>query len=110
MTIEHQITKPFVKWAGGKGQLLPEIQKTYSVGLGTKYTKYVEPFVGGGAVLFDILNRFDIESVYISDINRELILTYTTIRDNVRQLIVLLQKLQDDYVPLETAICSINTH
>jgi DNA adenine methylase len=45
----------FIKWAGGKGQILPEIRRAYPAGLGTTITKYAEPFVGGGAVLFDIL-------------------------------------------------------
>jgi DNA adenine methylase len=86
--------KPFIKWAGGKGQLLPEIQQMYSSYMGKIYTKYVEPFVGGGAVLFDVLNKFDIESVYISDLNRELILTYKAIQKSVHPLIARLQELQ----------------
>jgi DNA adenine methylase len=66
--------KPFLKWAGGKGQLLSEIEKYYPFENG-KITKYAEPFVGGGAVLFDVLNKYDLETVYISDINAELINT-----------------------------------
>ena len=60
----------------------------------------LEPFVGGGAVLFDIISRFDIEDVYISDINAELINTYCVIRDNVDKLIELLLTYQTEYVPL----------
>ncbi|MEG2014012.1 MAG: DNA adenine methylase, partial [Anaerovoracaceae bacterium] len=68
------IAKPFVKWAGGKGQLLSDIRKTYPKELGETITKYAEPFVGGGAVLFDILNTYPtVKEVYISDINAELI-------------------------------------
>ena len=52
--------KPFLKWAGGKGQLLSEIEKYYPFGDG-KIIKYAEPFVGGGAVLFDILSKYDLE-------------------------------------------------
>ena len=63
--------KPFLKWAGGKGQLLSEIEKYYPFADG-KITKYAEPFVGGGAVLFDILSKYDLDEVYISDINAEL--------------------------------------
>lgn len=91
--------KPFIKWAGGKSQLLNEIAKQYPTGLGTKYTKYAEPFIGGGAVLFDLLNKFEFESVFINDINRELINTYAVIRDNVDDLVSRLQALQDDYLP-----------
>ena len=49
--------RPFLKWAGGKGQLLAEISKYYPFD-GANITKYAEPFVGGGAVLFDILGKY----------------------------------------------------
>jgi DNA adenine methylase len=93
--------KPFLKWAGGKGQLLGAIREKYPVGLGADVTKYAEPFVGGGAVLFDVLNSHDIAEVYISDINRELILTYTTIRDNADELITSLRDLERAYLPAD---------
>lgn len=89
--------KPFVKWAGGKSQILENIRSKYPAELGNTITKYAEPFVGGGAVLFDVLNRYKFESVYISDINRELITTYTVIRDNADALITLLSTMQNDY-------------
>lgn len=91
--------KPFVKWAGGKKQLLPIICMSYPHGLESTVTKYAEPFVGGGAVLFDILNRYDLEKIYISDINTELITTYKIIRDNCEPLIQLLKSMRDEYVP-----------
>lgn len=93
--------KPFLKWAGGKGQLLNEIEKYYPFANGT-VTKYAEPFVGGGAVLFDILAKYDLEQVYISDINAELINTYIIIKERVEELIELLKKYQSEYLPLET--------
>jgi DNA adenine methylase len=89
--------KPFVKWAGGKSQILADIRSKYPAGLGTRITKYAEPFVGGGAVLFDILRNFTFEAVYISDINRELITAYTVIRDNAEPLIASLTAMQDEY-------------
>lgn len=98
---EEKSAKPFLKWAGGKGQLLKEIESYYPFESG-KITKYAEPFVGGGAVLFDILNKFDLEQVYISDINAELINTYCTIRDDIDALIERLWALQNEYVPLDT--------
>lgn len=98
---EVQVAKPFLKWAGGKGQLLHEIEKYYPFGDG-EITKYVEPFVGGGAVLFDILNKYALESVYISDVNRELINTYCVIRDNIDQLVDSLQVMQNKFFPLTT--------
>lgn len=90
--------KPFLKWAGGKGQLLSEIEKYYPFEDG-KITKYAEPFVGGGAVLFDILSKYNLEKVYISDINNELINAYHIIRDNIEKLISLLLKYQNEYIP-----------
>lgn len=91
--------KPFLKWAGGKGQLLDEIEKYYPFADG-KITKYVEPFVGGGAVLFDILSKYDLEEVYISDINAELINAYRIIRDDVDELVAMLMIMQNEFVPL----------
>ena len=90
--------KPFLKWAGGKSQLLNDIRLKYPSGLGTTITKFAEPFVGGGAVLFDVLSQFNMREVYISDINRELILTYTSIRDNVNELVVFLKELESRYL------------
>lgn len=95
-----KILKPFLKWAGGKGQLLSEIEKFYPFGNG-KITKYAEPFVGGGAVLFDILSKFDLEEVYISDINAELINAYRIIRDNIDELVAILNEMQVEYVSKE---------
>lgn len=93
--------KPFLKWAGGKGQLLAEIEQYYPFGTGL-IKKYAEPFVGGGAVLFDILSKYDLDEVYISDINAELINTYRIIRDNTDELIALLKKMQNEFVPADT--------
>jgi len=91
------IAKPFVKWAGGKSQILHNIRAKYPAELGKSITKYAEPFVGGGAVLFDVLNRYNLDSVYLSDINRELITTYTVIRDNADELIAMLSAIQSNY-------------
>jgi DNA adenine methylase len=93
--------KPFVKWAGGKGQLLTEIRRKYPAGLGKSIKKYAEPFVGGGAVLFDILSNFNFDEVYISDVNEELINTYIMVRDNVNKLMQALEVMENAYLPLE---------
>ena len=98
-TTDEKTVKPFLKWAGGKGQLLKEIEKYYPFTNGI--TKYAEPFVGGGAVLFDIISKYDLEQIYISDINAELINTYVIIREHIEELISLLNKYQNEYVPLE---------
>lgn len=97
---EGKAVKPFLKWAGGKGQLLKEIEQYYPFG-NSKITKYAEPFVGGGAVLFDILSRYDLKEVYISDINAELINTYRMIRDDIDALIEMLYAMQSDFIPFD---------
>ena len=93
--------KPFLKWAGGKSQMLPEIEKYYPFSNGT-INKYAEPFVGGGAVLFDILNKYHLKEIYISDINAELINTYHIIRDNIDSMIHILSMIQDEFIPMDT--------
>ena len=93
--------KPFLKWAGGKGQLLAEIEKYYPFENGD-ITKYAEPFVGGGAVLFDILGKYKLDEIYISDINAELVNTYRIIRDDIDDLIKSLYTMQNDFVLLNT--------
>ena len=79
------LVSPFVKWVGGKRQLLPAIKALLPANI-HKY-KYVEPFVGGGAILLDILSKYQLSKAYISDINSELINTYICVRDNVDELI-----------------------
>ena len=90
--------KPIIKWAGGKGQLLDEIRNSYPKGLGTEIVKYAEPFIGGAAVLFDVLGRYDFEEAYISDVNRELVHLYMTVRDAPNELIELLSDLQKEHI------------
>ena len=97
---EKNECKPFIKWVGGKGQLLPEISKLYPVELGKTINKYAEIFIGGGAVLFDILSKYRLDEVYISDKNLELINTYKTIRDNVDILIKSLKEMENQYIPM----------
>lgn len=87
-------TKPFVKWAGGKSQLISEIRKKYP----KKIKCYCEPFVGGGAVLFDILANYKPEKVLINDINKELIITYYQLQNNVDNLIKKLFALQNEFI------------
>ena len=85
---------PFIKWAGGKGQLLDEIREKYPQNV----EKYCEPFVGGGAVLFDVLQRFNPKEVLINDINKELINLYSQIKTNLNSLLQNLSSLQTDYL------------
>lgn len=90
--------KPFIKWAGGKGQLLPTIRSFYPTGLGKSIKKYCEPMVGAGAVLFDILNTYDMDEVYICDTNIQLINVYKVVQKNVEKLIKLLLKYETEHL------------
>ena len=90
------MAKPFVKWVGGKSQLLPEISKKYPLHI----EKYCEPFVGGGAVLFDVLQEYHPQEVLINDINKELINTYLQVKNNCENLINNLHDLQEIYLNL----------
>lgn len=101
MLIEKQAcqAQPFIKWAGGKGQLLSTFREFYPQSLMTgRIKRYVEPFVGGGAVLFDIVQSFPIEEAMIIDINRDLINTYKAVRDHVDCLIRLLEDIEQEYL------------
>ena len=91
--------KPFLKWAGGKKQLLPEIEKRLPSKI--KKTKridtYFEPFIGGGALFFYLMSNYKVKKAFISDINPELILVYNVIKNNPIELIDNLKLLSDTY-------------
>ena len=94
--------KPFVKWAGGKGSLLNQLNKYYPLELKNgKIECYIEPFVGGGAVLIDILQNYKINEAYAFDINENLINSYNIIKNNVNELIYNLKILEKEYLSLE---------
>ena len=94
--------KPFVKWAGGKGSLLNQLNNYYPLELKNgKIECYIEPFVGGGAVLIDILQNYDVKDAYAFDINIDLINSYNVIKNNVEELITNLKLLEKEYLNLE---------
>ena len=99
----YKEAKPFLKWAGGKGQLINQIEKNLpqSIKVSRKINKYFEPFVGGGAVAFHILSNYKPKNVYLFDINEELINCYNQIKFNPSKLILRLQehknKHNEDY-------------
>ena len=87
-----------MKWAGGKRQLLCQFEKYYPDDLsGGIIEKYIEPFVGGGAVFFEIIQKYSIKYSHINDINRDLIITYHVIKKKPDFLLETLQKYQSDY-------------
>ena len=94
--------KPFLKWAGGKTQLIPEIEKAIPKMVRETEFTYIEPFVGSGAVLFWILNNFpNLKKAVINDINEDLINTYRVISLKPNELIARLHKMQNDFHALE---------
>jgi DNA adenine methylase len=86
--------RPFVKWAGGKRQLLPDLLSR----IPQSFRHYHEPFVGGGALFFALCEqrRLDGKAVRLTDINVELVNTYRVVRDRVETLIALLSTFQND--------------
>ena len=85
--------KPFVKWAGGKRQLMSELEKNFP----TKFGTYLEPFLGGGAVMFDLLTKEHNLKCNVSDLNSDLVLSYVTIRDRLEKLIESLENHSKNY-------------
>lgn len=73
----------FLKWAGGKRRILPELAKL----MPHKFDSYFEPFLGGGATFFFIKQTYGPKKIVISDINKDLVLTYKAVRDNPKELI-----------------------
>ena len=93
--------KPFLKWVGGKRQLLEQFENLYPIDLKIKKIKnYYEPFVGGGAVFFDIAQNYEVENAFLYDINDELILTYKVIQKDVQKLIEFLFRYDKQYKKL----------
>ena len=98
ITIANSVAKPFLKWAGGKGQLLSQLDELLPPGLKNRKFTYIEPFVGGGAMLFHMLQKFPkIDKVVINDINPYLMAAYRVIKDNPNELISRLSELESQY-------------
>ena len=90
--------KPFLKWAGGKGQLLSQLDQHLPKGISRIDFTYLEPFVGGGAMLFHILQQFpNIKKAVINDINSYLITAYRVIKNSPDELIKRLSELENQY-------------
>jgi DNA adenine methylase len=94
--------KPFVKWVGGKSQLITSIEELLPSGFDeAEDICYIEPFVGGGAILFWIMQKYpNIQKAIINDINPDLMTAYRTIKDNPSELVEVLREIRDEYLPL----------
>lgn len=96
--------KPFIKWVGGKGQLIEQLEALLPADFSERENvTYIEPFVGGGAMLFYMLQKYpNIKSAVINDINPDLTLCYQVVRDNPTELVKSLDAIQTEYRALRT--------
>ena len=96
--------KPFIKWAGGKGQLLEQLDAYLPEDFGERRNiTYIDPFVGGGAMLFYMLQRYpNIQHAVINDVNSDLTTCYRTVKDSPEELITSLTEIQNAYNELQT--------
>jgi DNA adenine methylase len=96
------MAKPFLKWAGGKTQLINDIEKALPKDILKNKFTYIEPFVGSGAVLFWVLNNFpNLQKAVINDINQDLVNTYKIIASKPKELISILEIFQLEFHELE---------
>ena len=97
-----KIAKPFLKWAGGKSQLINEIERALPKNIVKEDFTYIEPFAGSGAILFWILNNFPhVKKAVINDINEDLINVYKIIASRPSELISILEILQNEFHSFE---------
>jgi DNA adenine methylase len=105
MQMENKKAKPFLKWAGGKTQLITDIEKVLPKKFMNKKFTFVEPFVGSGAILFWILNNFPkVEKAVINDINADLTNVYKIIASNPVELISVLKDFQEEYHSIDLEV------
>jgi DNA adenine methylase len=102
LSANHTRARPFLKWAGGKRQLLDQMQAYFPAELQDgQITRYVEPFLGSGALFFKIMQSYPICECLLVDINHELILVYKTLQQDVNSLIESLGKIEIRYSQLD---------
>lgn len=97
-----QLSRPFVKWVGGKGQLLPQLERALPQELYEEDFCYIEPFVGGGAMLFFMLQHFpNIRKVVINDLNQNLMITYKAVKQESELLVYRLKHIEQQYLSIK---------
>ncbi|MDI6604610.1 MAG: DNA adenine methylase [Thermoanaerobacteraceae bacterium] len=94
--------RPFLKWAGGKTQLLNDLNRRLPLSLvqNREIERYVEPFVGGGALFFFLKKNYKIKESFLFDVNKELIIGYKVIQNNVDDLVFELNAVEEKYLKL----------
>ena len=99
---DQPLVKPFLKWAGGKRQLLAQLEAHFPPQLlNGEISRYAEPFVGSGALFFKIIQTYPIREYLLADFNPELILVYKTIQVNVSELIIYLEEIEQHFLGLD---------
>ena len=92
------MSKPILKWAGGKTQLIKKIEEFLPKEVKTKkLKKYAEPFIGGGSLFFYLQDKYKIDKTYISDTNKDLILLYKIVKENLNELLKQLLIISNTY-------------
>lgn len=92
------IAKPFIKWVGGKQQLIEQLENLFPQELKTgEITHYTEPFLGGGALFFYVFQKYNLKTAYLSDVNKDLILTYQSVQQKPNELLSFLEQYQKNY-------------
>lgn len=95
------VAKPFLKWAGGKGQLLKCIEQNLPIQLKNGTIKnYMEPFVGSGAVFFYLQSKYTFQNVTLCDVNKDLVLCYIAVQQQVTALADELKNIEQHYLSL----------
>lgn len=103
MICSYNAAKPFIKWVGGKGQLLSQLEANLPQELYGREFTYIEPFVGGGAMLFFMLQKFqNIKRVVINDINNNLTEAYKIIKYDAEALVYRLKHIEQQYLGISS--------
>ena len=89
--------KPFLKWVGGKRKLIPQLEAKFPKYIKSNEFTYVEPFLGGGAMFFYLITKYNIKKAYLNDLNDKLIDCYQNVKEHSERLIKQLKKLEKDY-------------
>jgi DNA adenine methylase len=100
MEKDRILARPFLKWAGGKTQLLGELENRLPVSIQDNMSirRYVEPFVGGGAMFFFLKSKYQVKESVLLDVNPELIMAYQVLQDDHRKLIERLRLLEEEHL------------
>ena len=89
--------KPFLKWVGGKRKLISQLESKFPNYIKSNDFVYVEPFLGGGAMFFHLISNYNVKKAYLNDLNDKLINTYIDVRENCKELVEILKKIESDY-------------